>query len=372
MDLDSFGNFDFGNMSEADIERELAMYQGLLTPPEDAEYDALREKHWRILIIILYLLVIVMGFCENFLVMFVIIKNKHLQTVTNIFIANLAMSDIGMCLFNLPFQLHYQLTNQWIFGPVLCQIIVPMFGVPIYVSTMSMLTIAIDRYFLLVFPFKKRLSNKGAFIIISVIAMLAVGPAIPVVVFTKYKDLTEPIFNFKKVLCMEVWPYPKYRKIYSAVLFVLQFCLPILTSSVIYSIIYYVLKKRPLKKSERKSRRTNKILLSIVLLFTLCWLPWNIFTLVYEFHPKCVTGKYFNLVDLFLKLFAFASTCINPFLYGWLNDNFRKEFDAIIGRVSKRTRGSQSTRFSQSLSPLETSRILQAPVTERLMTSQAV
>jgi hypothetical protein len=34
----------------------------------------------------------------------------------------LAMADICLCVFNLPLQLHYQVTDNWIFGSVLCRL----------------------------------------------------------------------------------------------------------------------------------------------------------------------------------------------------------------------------------------------------------
>ena len=37
------------------------------------------------------------------------------------------------------------------------------------------------------------------------------------------------------------------------------------------------------------------------------------------------------MIDLLLKLFAMGSACVNPFLYGWLNDNFKKELGKMFG-----------------------------------------
>ena len=50
-----------------------------------------------------------------------------------------------------------------------------------------------------------------------------------------------------------------------------------------------------------------------------------------EFNNKLIPVRYFTMVDLLLKLFAIGSACINPFLYGWLNDNFKKELGKLFG-----------------------------------------
>ena len=115
-------------------------------------------------------------------------------------------------------------------------------------------------------------------------------------------------------------------------IFLLQFVLPICLTSFFYKHICFVLRNRPIKKHDtRRSQRTNRILIAVVLTFTLCWLPWNLFVLVAEFSHNAVKGTHFTLVDLLLKLWAMSSSCVNPFLYGWLNDNFKKEMGNMCG-----------------------------------------
>lgn len=47
--------------------------------------------------------------------------------------------------------------------------------------------------------------------------------------------------------------------------------------------------------------------------------------------PDTVTGtwKYYYLTFFMVHALAMSSTCYNPFLYAWLNDNFRKEFKQV-------------------------------------------
>lgn len=50
----------------------------------------------------IYSLIFVLGVCGNALVCYVVAKNRSMQTVTNYFITNLALSDILLCLFAVP------------------------------------------------------------------------------------------------------------------------------------------------------------------------------------------------------------------------------------------------------------------------------
>jgi len=67
------------------------------------------------------------------------------QSATNIFVVCLAVSDLTLCLFSLPVQLHYQLTDNWYFGSALCRVIFAAFAVPMYLSTCTVMLIAVDR-----------------------------------------------------------------------------------------------------------------------------------------------------------------------------------------------------------------------------------
>ena len=59
-------------------------------------------------------------------------------------------------------------------------------------------------------------------------------------------------------------------------------------------------------------------------------------SLIVEFCPDLVKGGFFYITDLFLKSFAMSSSCINPFLYGWLNDNFKREICSLFGNPKRK------------------------------------
>ena len=119
---------------------------------------------------------------------------------------------------------------------------------------------------------------------------------------------------------------------YSITCFLLQFVLPLTFTSIFYARISHVLRHRPIKKHDtRRNQRTTKILVAVVVTFTLCWMPWNLFVMTAEFNHQLVKGKFFRFTDLLLKIFAMGSACVNPFLYGWLNDNFKKELGRMLG-----------------------------------------
>jgi len=58
-------------------------------------------------------------------VVYIVAARRAMQSITNIFIANLAVSDVIMCLLAVPFTPISGLLQSWPFGEALCHL-VPM------------------------------------------------------------------------------------------------------------------------------------------------------------------------------------------------------------------------------------------------------
>jgi neuropeptide Y receptor len=114
-------------------------------------------------IIVVFLIVIILGFFGNILVVWTVVFNKHMRTTSNFFILNLAISDLTLCVFSIPFNAYKTLKHSWAFGLFLCKL-APFFqATNVFVSTMSITAIALDRYTISVFVIghgKKRTKNE--------------------------------------------------------------------------------------------------------------------------------------------------------------------------------------------------------------------
>lgn len=71
-------------------------------------------------------------------------------------------SDIIVCLLSVPLTPITSVKKEWLFGVALCHLLPMIQGVSIFVSTLSLSAIAIDRYNLVVRPHAQPLSVKGA------------------------------------------------------------------------------------------------------------------------------------------------------------------------------------------------------------------
>ena len=74
-----------------------------------------------------------------------------------------------------------------------------------------------------------------------------------------------------------------------------------------------------LMKAKESKKKVVKMFIVIVVLFGICWLPYNIYFL-YVFHdPNVSRQPYIKNVYLSLYWLAMANSCINPFILYFMN-----------------------------------------------------
>jgi hypothetical protein len=92
-----------------------------------------------------------------------------------------------------------------------------------------------------------------------------------------------------------------------------------------------------LVKSVKRYDRSKKILLFVALSFNLCWLPITILNAYYDLiSPQHEIAFNPTIMFLICYLIALLSTCINPILYGLLNENFKEEIKRLFKKDSSR------------------------------------
>lgn len=325
---------------------------------EDTEDDD-GELMVKICFYLVYLVIFVLGLVGNALICYVVARNSTMHTVTNVFIANLALSDILLCLFAVPFTwLYLVVYEHWIFGKILCHLLpfaqgwwllahdrhvlnfnlcphLPP-GVSVYISTLTLMSIAFDRYFVILYPFRPRMPMRICLLIIVAIWVLSCLLMTPYAIFMRIDQHPDEASIF---YCQENWPNEETKKMFGLFTCIMQFLVPFLIITICYyqicSKLWDRAKAIPGNVSARReeaererTRRTNWMLISMVVIFVVSWLPLNIFNLLVDFFNH----SEFYSMNMFLVVHAvaMASTCYNPFLYAWLNENFRKEFKDIL------------------------------------------
>ena len=150
-------------------------------------------------IVIAYMTVIFFGTTGNSLVVLAIARNPHMRTPSNLLLMNLAFSDILLCIFTIPFTLIEILQKYWTLGEVMCHLVSAMQGVGIFVSSLTITAIALDRYQLIIHARKIRLKSPGVYAKILVIWISSITMATPLVMFKKLDAVDAKIHDWETV-----------------------------------------------------------------------------------------------------------------------------------------------------------------------------
>lgn len=119
------------------------------------------STYFQITVYMLYISIFVIALLGNGIVCYIVFASPRMKTVTNYFIVNLAVGDILMSLFCVPFSFFSILLLQyWPFGTVLCHLVNYSQAISVLVSAYTLVAISIDRYIAILWPLRPRISKR--------------------------------------------------------------------------------------------------------------------------------------------------------------------------------------------------------------------
>ncbi|XP_054163911.1 G-protein coupled receptor 83-like [Oppia nitens] len=287
-----------------------------------------------IFVLSLYALTTIVALFGNCLVCRVVIKSQKMRTTVNLLIVNMAFSDI-ICAITIPMQwllCSQQLLNRYDHLYIGCAISKSIQVLSFYVSSLTFTAIAIDRYIVVHYPIKK-IKPKVFIIIVWVISLaFVIFTAVSVKIFT-YDFTSDPIITCQVVLRFD-FPFSSdiLRHIRIIGVILTQYMLPVLTSMLFYAKIIHTIWKRNvgdmIDVQKRHlldiKKRTIKMLIIVVVVFAICWLPVNVIHFV-DFYGNRLNASGCNSSTLYLIFYwlGISSCSYNPFIFWWLNHDFR-------------------------------------------------
>ncbi|TEA23945.1 hypothetical protein DBR06_SOUSAS21910023, partial [Sousa chinensis] len=143
----------------------------------------------------MYSLVFTVGLLGNVVVVVILTKYNKLRIMTNIYLLNLAISDL-LFLFTLPFWIHYIGWNEWVFGYHMCKLLSGLYYMGLYSEIFFIILLTIDRYLAIVhavFALRARTTTFG--IITSIFTWVLAGlAALPEFIFHESQEEFEQTF----------------------------------------------------------------------------------------------------------------------------------------------------------------------------------
>ena len=306
---------------------------------------------------IAYFIVMFGSLIGNVLVICVVIINRQMRTVTNHLIVNMAVADLLIAAFSIPVTIKLLVTGHmdWsngVFSEILCKSIAFIQSLSITGSVLTLTAIAVDRFLAVMFPLKRYITFQISYGIM--VAVWIVGIAV-----------NSPFLYVQKVImikgewyCIEIWT-PAFTeeasKHFTIVLFIVFYLFPLLTMTVLYSFVVYKLwvRKVPgnpsilenqLLRAQKSKKKVLKTLMTVVIIFALCWLPVFISQFISFFATEnfpCGPPAVLTFLGLFL---GYANSMINPAIYVIFNANFRKGFKDLLLRKRRKVAPQRNIR----------------------------
>ncbi|XP_076336271.1 cholecystokinin receptor type A-like [Tachypleus tridentatus] len=182
-----------------------------------------------------YLLIFVLAVLGNVLVIVTLTQNKRMRTVTNVFLMNLAVSDLLLGVFCMPFTLVGSLLRNFIFGDVMCRLIPYLQAVTVSVSVWTLVTISMERFFAICRPFRSRqwqtISHSYKVIVSIWVGSLLI--MLPIAVLSRLLPTRKP----EKYKCREKWPDVTSERAFNVCLDIVLLVVPLFVMTLTYSCV---------------------------------------------------------------------------------------------------------------------------------------
>ena len=71
-------------------------------------------------------------------------------------------------------------------------------------------------------------------------------------------------------------------------------------------------------------------MITVVIIYALCWLPLHTITLTGDAHPDIWSFQHIQVVWIACHWLAMSNCCYNPMVYCWMNSRFRNGFRYVL------------------------------------------
>ncbi|XP_038573637.1 chemokine XC receptor 1-like [Micropterus salmoides] len=254
-----------------------------------------------------FILIFIFSVTGNILLLCVLVLYEKLKNVTNLFVLNLAFSDIIFTV-TLPFWA-VQSLHHWVFGDFACKFMTAAYFVGSYSSVILLTAMTVDRFITVVLhiwpskPVRRQMCAMAACAAAWTISIAAsISDAIKVKETNSHKGyVCDSPFDDSDV---KLGYYLQVSLLFFLPFVIIVFC-------------YSAILKTVFQASNRKRHRTVIVVLCIVTAFFICWGPYNILLFIESIYkPKgCNALERFEIAFSICRILAFSHCCMNPLLY---------------------------------------------------------
>ncbi|XP_049823495.1 somatostatin receptor type 2-like isoform X1 [Aethina tumida] len=307
------------------------------------------EGYRSIIQIILFCVVCFVGLVGNTLVIYVVIRFSKMQTVTNMYIVNLAIAD-ECFLIGLPFLIATMIRGSWIFGHIACKAYMISTSINQFTSSIFLCVMSADRYIAVCHPISSpRWRTPFISKVVSLLAWTtSILLIIPIINHARevggapdhmscvimFRDLDDGQANMSNITNSSMLDTDSQgmpiETIYARYIFTFSFCIPLCLILLFYFRVVMKLRnvgpKNKSKEKKRSHRKVTNLVLTVITVYVICWLPYWVMQLANKPVEDASEQKLRIAMHLLTSCLSYSNSAINPILYAFLSDNFKKSF----------------------------------------------
>lgn len=305
-----------------------------------------------------YFLILFCATFGNSMVIYVICTSKRMKSSSHLLILNLAICDLFTPLVSIPFDFALEENGYvWMYGYFMCKVLSPAATFSTTASSLTLAAISLDRYRLLMHPFKRKLSSnqiKGIIIGVYIFSALAVSP------YTYGLKLENDS-------CQEQWSGKLYRQLYTLALFLFQYAIPLIFMTIMYTLaiinlhstsgkvrhcsinsssrpsdstggpkalkglskIKMSLKRKLSPADENPNIRAMKMFMAVVTVFAIFMFP-NQVLWIWADYGDGASQPHFSQIAIICWLFTYTNSVVNPVIFAIFSKDFRVGFKGVF------------------------------------------
>ncbi|CAO1419007.1 unnamed protein product [Diamesa hyperborea] len=300
----------------------------------DSEDDRRLEELVSIVVPIFFGIIAITGLIGNSLVVYVVLNNHQMRSTTNTLLVNLASADLLFIVFCVPFTAVDYMLSEWPFGEVWCKIVQYLIIVTAYASIYTLVLISFERYLAVCFPICSisMRNERNTSIAIGALWIVILIVNIPVLLAHGLKEFNEPDRIVSVCTFLDTNDLISHSFFHIS-FFTTSYMLPLILISIMYFLMLLRLWRSNLvstsSESQRGKKKVTRLCVVIVIMFMILWFPIQ-FILLLKSLKFYESDTHFKIaLQICAHIMGYCSSCINPVLYAFLSENFRKSFRKI-------------------------------------------
>lgn len=309
-----------------EFEDSLDSFVGNMTGTAESLYTALEFSK------IFHYIAAIFGVIGNLLVIMIYLRNSRVRTVTNLYIFNVAISDL-LYVITVPVFLISIWSNSWPFGEFVCKLLLTKGAIHRFASSLFLLVLVIDAYLSILKPtlshlcYKNPINSRLICILTWIICAASVSPVF-------YHASTFSVSNSDINHCDLFWTGAS-REAYIWFTIISAFIVPTLIKILLAVPLIYTLANEnnslindgQYKVFAERNKRSAHLILTVIIFHILCWLPLWISLISVNLLPMNeMPDNSAILFHMISGCLGMANTVLNPFIYFKLSPEFRNGF----------------------------------------------